>query len=405
MISITDIIKLVITSVSFIDFVVFVCLFVNFMLVVPKVATNVSTKIIAVCIIIFFIIFKLAHIPMFLSTVSVFNFTISGSDIVLGVLTWINIALAAVPLWFAVYTVFTRRRVSKDDLKETANKRVFIIMPIYNEVPEALWNAIKSVNSLEYPLSLVHLYLCFDDDKPNDAFMYIIKKFELEYDDISTMSTIGIKDNKTGLSISILRLPHGGKKMAQYGGFKEISKCYTNLEDSLVFFIDSDIILKKDSLAHFTNYMTVYDKYCLTGMITCIASDKPNFLTFYQDIEYISGQVFTRNMETYLGATTCLPGAFTILKWSCLNDVAEKYFTIKEYDSMYDYHRFYLGEDRYLTHLLMEAFPWKIGFCEAARCKTDAPKELSALLKQRRRWALGHIANDTWMMSSLELWR
>jgi chitin synthase len=403
--SIADYIKLVITGVSFIDFLVFMGLFLNFMLVIPKVATNISTKIASVCIIFFFIVFKIMHIPMFLSTISVFNFTIPYTDIILGVLTWVNIGLAAIPLWFAVYTSFMRKPVTKEKLILSANKQVFIIMPIYNEVPEALWNAIESVMKLDYNLSLVHLYLCFDDDKPNDAFMYIIKKFELTYEHIQTMATIGIRDNKTGLNISILRLPHGGKKSAQYGGFKEISRHYPNsLDDSLVFFIDSDIVLKDDSLSQFTHYMQKYDKYCLTGMITCIASDKPNFLTYYQDIEYISGQVFTRNMETYLGATSCLPGAFTILKYSCLKEVSERYFTITEYSSMYDYHRFYLGEDRYLTHLLMEEYPWKIGFCEAAKCKTHAPDEMGALLKQRRRWALGHIANDTWMMSSVKLW-
>jgi chitin synthase len=402
--SIADYIKLVVTGISFIDFIVFICLFLNFMLVIPKVATNTGTKITSVCIIFFFIVFKIMHIPMFLSTISVFNFTIPHTDIILGVLTWVNICLAGIPLWFALYTSFMFKDASKQELVASADKQVFIIMPIYNEVPEALWDAIESVMKLDYNLSLVHLYLCFDDDKPNDALLYIINKFELVYENIKTMDTIGVKDNKTGLNISILRLHHGGKKSAQYGGFKEISMHYTNLDESLVFFIDSDIVLQNDSLSQFTHYMKKYEKYCLTGMITCITSNKPNLLAYYQDIEYISGQVFTRNMETYLGATSCLPGAFTILKYSCLNEVAERYFTITEYSSMYDYHRFYLGEDRYLTHLLMEEYPWKIGFCQAAKCKTSAVSSISGLLKQRRRWALGHIANDTWMMSSVKLW-
>jgi cellulose synthase/poly-beta-1,6-N-acetylglucosamine synthase-like glycosyltransferase len=93
------------------------------------------------------------------------------------------------------------------------------------------------------------------------------------------------------------------------------------------------------------------------------------------------------------------------MRYSSLKKVSDIYFNKTEFEDDSDYHRFYLGEDRYLTHLLMEAEPWKIGFCEAARCKTDAPKSIQALLKQRRRWALGHIANDTWMMSSVKLWK
>lgn len=402
--SIEYMIMLLITSISFIDFIVFTCLYINFILIIPRVTTIISTKIISICIIVFFITFKIMHIPMFLYTMPILNYQFQYFDIILGILTSINICLAAIPLFFAIYTSFILDPPSKEQLTLSANKQVFIIMPIYNEVPEALWNAIESVLTLDYNLSLLHLYLCFDDEKPNDSFMYIIKKFDLDYEDIKTVKTIEIKYKQTGLNISIMRLPHGGKKSAQYGGFKEISKNYSNLEDSLVFFIDSDIILKNDSLSQFTYYMNKYDKYCLTGIITCIASDNPSFLTYYQDIEYISGQVFTRNMETYMGATTCLPGAFTIIKYSCLNKVEELYFTSKEYNSIYDYHRFYLGEDRYLTHLLMEEYPWKIGFCENARCKTDAPKTIITLLKQRRRWSLGHISNDTWMMSSVKIW-
>lgn len=140
-------------------------------------------------------------------------------------------------------------------------------------------------------------------------------------------------------------------------------------------------------------------------MITCITSQNPTFLSFYQDVEYVSGQLFWRNMEDMFGATSCLPGAFTIMKWASFDNLAEEYFSTTTYNDAFDYQRFYLGEDRYMTHLLMEKEPWKIGFCEAARCKTEAPSTLTGLLKQRRRWFLGHISNDTWMISSIRLWK
>jgi len=39
----------------------------------------------------------------------------------------------------------------------------------------------------------------------------------------------------------------------------------------------------------------------------------------------------------------------------------------------------------------MDSLPYSnaIGFCSTAVCKTEAPKRLSVLLKQRRRWILG----------------
>jgi len=36
-------------------------------------------------------------------------------------------------------------------------------------------------------------------------------------------------------------------------------------------------------------------------------------------------------------------------------------------------------------------YPNAVGFCPTAVCKTEAPKRLSVLLKQRRRWLLGNL--------------
>jgi chitin synthase len=399
----TDIIKIVITSISIIDFLVFVVLFLSFMICVPYKAKETSTKVMSIGIIIFFIVFKTLHIPVFISTLPM-NVKIPGSDIIIGILTWSNILLAAVPLILAIITAFIYKTPKKDVLEKFQTKNVNIIMPIYNESPESLLKAVQSVLNLEYPKQLIHLYLAFDEgvkESNSDAFVYLMKYYNLDPMDKRYRVDIDLD----GIIISICRFEHGGKKSAQYGAFKEMESDNKDLDNSLVFFIDSDIILMMDSLSQFTYFLEKNKKSALTGIISCIASGNPTFLTFYQDIEYISGQIFWRNLEVYFGSTTCLPGAFTILKYSFLKRVSDIYFNSTEYKDDTDYQRFYLGEDRYLTHLLMEIEPWQLGFCEAARCKTDAPNTMSALLKQRRRWYLGHIANDTWMISSLKLWK
>lgn len=427
--SIADIIKLIITSVSVIDFLVFCILFLSFITIIPYKAKELSTKIISVCVIIFFIGFKCMFIPVFLSTIPLLQIDIPGSYIILGILTWSNIMLAAVPLFLAIITILIYRVPKYKILIQQNHKKVNIIMPIYNEDPDSLWKAIESVLKLDYGYetktntnqnitltlqkrNLISLYLSFDEDVPkegqlnSDAFVKLMQRLNLDQYDRRQRINVDID----GILIAICRFEHGGKKSAQYGGFKEVEKDMKRTlneseVDPLVFFIDSDIILKSDSLLQFYYYLERFKKSGLTGLISCIASDNPTFITFYQDIEYISGQIFWRNLESYFNSTTCLPGAFTILKYSFFKKVSEKYFNSNVYSDNSDYQRFYLGEDRYLTHLLMEIEPNQLGFCEAARCKTDAPKTILALMKQRRRWYLGHIANDTWMMSSLELWK
>jgi chitin synthase len=408
--NVSDYVKLIISGISFFDFIVFIILFLSFIVYVPYKSKELSTKIISVCIILFFIIYKMLYIPIFLSSISsissISEIDIPGSIIITSILLWINVVLSTITLILGVTTAFIKKRPNEKELEKCSDKYVNIIMPIYNENPDSLKKAIKSVLNLNYPKNLIHLYLAFDEgvlELNSEAYVKLMKSYNL--DSMDERYKINIEDN--GVLISICRFDHGGKKSAQYGAFKEVEKdnVNTKLEKSLIFFIDSDIILKKDSLSNFTYHMEHKKKSALTGMITCITSEKPNFLKFYQDVEYVTGQILWRNSEVYMGSTTCLPGAFTILKYSFFKKVSEVYFNSNTYEDNADYQRFYLGEDRYLTHLLMEIEPWQISFCELARCKTDAPDTISALLIQRRRWYLGHIANDIWMMSSLKLWK
>lgn len=406
----SDIIKLVITSISIIDFLIFCGLFLSFMIAIPFKTEKVSSKIIASSIIIIFIVYKCMYIPIFLSSITFFNFDIPGDYIMLGILTWVNVIITGMTLFFAILTVFKYSSVKDDDLKFHRYFQVNIIMPIYNENPESLWKAINSVINLDYDKKLIKLYLAFDEGVSNklnsDAFISLMERFDLDpYNDKRNRINIEID----GLLICICRFDHGGKKSAQHGAFKEIEKDNLNslfsLNESLLFLIDSDIILDKKSLSHFTFYLKKYNKSGLTGLISCIVSENPTFLSFYQDIEYLTGQIFWRNVESYFLSTTCLPGAFTILKYSFFKKVSDEYFNSNNYKDDMDYHRFYLGEDRYLTHLLMEIEPYQLGFCQTARCKTDAPVTFMSLMKQRKRWYLGHISNDAWMISSLKMWK
>jgi chitin synthase len=54
----------------------------------------------------------------------------------------------------------------------------------------------------------------------------------------------------------------------------------------------------------------------------------------------------------------------------------------------------HLGEDRYLTTLLLKNFPtYKTSFCRDVMAQTIAPDEWKILLSQRRRWINSTIHN------------
>jgi chitin synthase len=54
----------------------------------------------------------------------------------------------------------------------------------------------------------------------------------------------------------------------------------------------------------------------------------------------------------------------------------------------------HLGEDRYLTTLMMKHFPgYKTVFTADAKCRTNGPDRWKVLLSQRRRWINSTVHN------------
>jgi chitin synthase len=178
----------------------------------------------------------------------------------------------------------------------------------------------------------------------------------------------------------------------------------------LLLFIDSDIELESTAMSHFVydmNRNVGINREALTGLITCKTANTWSFYKLMQDTEYIESQMLQRNTEDYLGSVSCLPGALTMVRFEALQRVAGKYFGSMTAEDNFDFNRTHLGEDRYLTHLLMEdrAEKYRIGFCPAARCKTEGCDSFRSLMKQRRRWYLGTVTNEIYMLTSPILWR
>lgn len=64
----------------------------------------------------------------------------------------------------------------------------------------------------------------------------------------------------------------------------------------------------------------------------------------------------------------------------------------------------HLGEDRYLTTLMMKHFPqMRTTFCPDAQCQTYAPDQWAVLLSQRRRWINSTVHNLLELMKLSEL--
>jgi len=106
------------------------------------------------------------------------------------------------------------------------------------------------------------------------------------------------------------------------------------------------------------------------------------------------------------GGVTCLPGCFTMYRikapkgdtgyWVPIlanPDIVEHY-SENVVDTLHKKNLLLLGEDRYLTTLMLKTFPKRKNmFCPQAVCKTVVPDTFRVLLSQRRRWINSTIHN------------
>jgi hypothetical protein len=193
---------------------------------------------------------------------------------------------------------------------------------------------------------------------------------------------------------------------AQLCAFVYLQELFDNeIEKPLLFLMDSDVTLHRFAIAHFV-YEMISRPFCeaLTGLITI---DADGFLCTLQNCEYIDSQLLHRSTESVLGGVTCLPGAMAMIRFESLRLVASEYFSQLPAENSINFAKRSLGEDRYLTSLLLESNPMshRIGFSVAAKCKTDGCSNFVDLLRQRRRWFLGTISNEVAMLSRLKLWQ
>jgi chitin synthase len=121
-----------------------------------------------------------------------------------------------------------------------------------------------------------------------------------------------------------------------------------------------------------------------------------------QVYEYYISHHLTKAFESLFGSVTCLPGCFSVYRIRTADKgrpVIISSIVIDEYaepnvDTLHKKNLFSLGEDRYLTTLMMKHFPtFKMKFTPDAIAHTVAPSRWNVLLSQRRRWINSTVHN------------
>lgn len=174
----------------------------------------------------------------------------------------------------------------------------------------------------------------------------------------------------------------------------------------IVLMVDADTKVFPDSLTHMISAMVKDpDIMGLCGE-TKIANKRASWVSMIQVFEYFISHHLSKSFESVFGGVTCLPGCFCMYRikapkgeqnyWVPIlanPDVVEHY-SENVVDTLHKKNLLLLGEDRYLSTLMLRTFPKrKQVFVPQAVCKTVVPESFSVLLSQRRRWINSTIHN------------
>ncbi|KAI8341473.1 chitin synthase-domain-containing protein [Chlamydoabsidia padenii] len=173
----------------------------------------------------------------------------------------------------------------------------------------------------------------------------------------------------------------------------------------LVLMVDADTKVYSTSLRLLVNCMV--NDNLIMGLCgeTKIANKRDSWVTAIQVYEYFISHHLSKGFESVFGGVTCLPGCFSMYRLKARKGdgdwvpIITKPEIVQEYsqntvDTLHQKNLLLLGEDRFLTTLMLRNFPYrKMVFTPQAVCKTIVPDEFNVLLSQRRRWINSTIHN------------
>lgn len=170
--------------------------------------------------------------------------------------------------------------------------------------------------------------------------------------------------------------------------------------------VDADTKIFPDSITHMVAELVRDPEIMGLCGETKIANKNESWVTAIQVFEYYISHHQVKAFESVFCCVTCLPGCFSMYRikspknsdgtWVPIlinPDIVEKY-SDNDVRTLHRKNLLLLGEDRYLTSLMLKTFPRrKQIFVSKAVCKTIVPSKFSVLLSQRRRWINSTVHN------------
>jgi len=225
---------------------------------------------------------------------------------------------------------------------------VSVVVPAYNEVV-GIAATVRAIAASDYP----DLELIVVDDGSTDGTADAVTELELP-------------------GVRVIRQQNGGKSAALNHGIAAARHV-------LIVTVDADTLLEPDAIGQLVQPFRAADVGAVSGNTK--VGNRGGLIGRWQHIEYVMGFNLDRRMYEQLGFTPTVPGAIGAFRRQAIEQIG-------------GFSGATMAEDTDATLAIGRA-GWRIAYAERARAWTETPSTLSALWRQRYRWAYG-ILQSLW---------
>ncbi len=161
----------------------------------------------------------------------------------------------------------------------------------------------------------------------------------------------------------------------------------TNCFPRYLLFLDCDTTSRGQYIQYLINTLDIDDK-CggATGYLQIENLHINNIIILIQEYcIYFYGHVVEKPSDNFFAKCACLPGAFSLIKYSAFRECLADFSKIPKSNNLNAINCLELGEDRYLTTLLISR-GYNVRYVPNAIARTFIPDEISSYVTQQKRW-------------------
>ena len=246
--------------------------------------------------------------------------------------------------------------------------------------------------------NIKHIIFCSDGNEEEDEYMvftfqsvfinpYILRLDKVLKEESDKFITNLIPQLQEHKYICITQ-PHRGKRYAMYTQMILLTK----LGVDNILLIDSDTIVKQNSVSILTSTMNHYDADSVTGEVKIYNPE--NLLGFLISLKYWYAFNIERSCQSYFQNVSCIAGPFGLYKTQTISNIIDEWINQKFWKKECTF-----GDDRHLTNLILK-YGGKTYYDNRAKCYTDSPLEIKRFISQQTRWGKSfmreYIINYKW---------